>query len=251
MQRSYGCLALTGALSLPIPASACDLALVLALDVSGSVNSDEYDLQLDGLAAALDDGSVSEALVVHQAAVMVMQWTGASRQLVSIPWRRIRTFDDVDSLADEVTRIERGWRDYSTAIGEAMQLALDSFEDVPDCARRIVDISGDGESNEGVTPVEIWPALRDAEVTVNGLAIESDVDGLLDYYRSAVITGQGAFAISASDYQDYPRAIRLKLLREITRQTAALDPPDARPRNSRPRRHHDRDISAERHQPRR
>lgn len=204
------------------PTFACDLALILAFDVSGSVNADEYRIQLDGLAEALSDGSVSEALVLHRTAVMVMQWSGASRQQVSIPWRRIETFEDVDRLSADVSQIERLWRDYSTSIGEALQLALNSFNDVSDCERRIVDVSGDGVSNEGVSPRLLWPEFQAADITINGLAIESDVVDLTGYFRSDVITGPGAFAMSASNYNDYPRAIRMKLLREIVRQTATL-----------------------------
>lgn len=202
------------------PVFACDIALILAIDVSGSVNAQEYRIQLDGLAEALNDGSVSEALVVNKAAVLVMQWSGTSRQEVSIDWRHIARFEDVDHLAADVMQVERAWRDYSTAIGEALQLALDRFTEVPACTRRIVDVSGDGVSNEGMLPSDIWPALAAAGVTVNGLAIESDVPDLAAYFRSSVIRGAGSFAMSAANYADYPRAIRLKLLREITQQTA-------------------------------
>ncbi len=216
-------LAISSLLGFATPALTCDLALALAFDVSGSVNADEYRLQVDGLAAALRDGSVSEALVRGRVAVMVMQWTGSSRQHISLPWRRIESFADVDQLALDVAGIERGWRDYSTAIGEAMQLALFSFDDVPDCARHVLDISADGVSNEGILPQDVRPAMAAAGIIVNGLAIESDVDGLVDYFRQRVITGAGAFVISASDYTDYPRAIRQKMLREVTDQFADLE----------------------------
>jgi Ca-activated chloride channel family protein len=223
-------LATTGMAGLATPGAACDLALALAFDVSGSVNAEEYRLQVDGLAAALQDGSVSEALVRGRVAVMVMQWTGTSRQHISLPWRRIETFADVDQLALDVASIERGWRDFSTAIGEAMQLALINFDEVLYCKRRVIDISADGVSNEGVLPQDMRPALEAAAITVNGLAIESDVDGLVSYFRQSVITGPGAFVISASDYTDYPRAIRQKLLREITDQFAGLQMEDGEQR---------------------
>ncbi len=211
-----------GSVGFTTPAMACDLALALAFDVSGSVNAEEYRLQVDGLAAALRDPAVSEALVRGLVAVMVMQWTGSSRQHISLPWRRIESFADVDQLASDVARIERGWRDFSTAIGEAMQLAMSSFVDVPDCAQHVIDISADGVSNEGVLPQDMRPALKAAAIVVNGLAIESDVDGLVGYFRQSVITGPGAFVIRASDYTDYPRAILQKLLREVTDQLADI-----------------------------
>lgn len=223
MARTTPALLLSSCLAFSFPAKACDIALILAVDVSGSVNPDEYRIQMDGLATALQDGSIAEALVLLRASVMVMQWTGTSRQHISVPWRQITDFEDVDELAAQVAGIDRSWRNFSTAIGEAMQLALDSFAQVPDCARRTVDISGDGVSNEGVSPMALWPALRAAGVTVNGLAIESDFSGLSDYYRRDVITGPGAFVVTADDFEDYPRAIRLKLLRELLKQTATLE----------------------------
>lgn len=222
MPNPFAHLAVSSFLLVANPLQACDIALVLAVDVSGSVSADEYRVQMDGLAAALQDGSVAEALVLAEAAVMVVQWTGTSRQNISVPWTRIARFEDVDQLAATIVETERVWRNFSTAIGEALQLALDSFADVPDCRRRTVDVSGDGVSNEGVSPSALWPALRAAGVTVNGLAIESDFGGLARYYRRNVLTGPGAFVVRADDYQDYPRAIRLKLLRELTKQTASL-----------------------------
>jgi Ca-activated chloride channel family protein len=142
--------------------------------------------------------------------------------VVSVPWHRIETFEDVDKLALEVAGIKRQWRNFSTAIGEALQVSLNAFEDVPECTRRIIDVSGDGVSNEGFAPSELWPAFEAAGVTVNGLAIESDLDILAQYYRTEMIFGPGSFVVRAESYLDYPRAIRQKLLREITKQTASL-----------------------------
>ena len=88
------------------PAHACELALALAVDVSGSVDPREYRIQMQGLAEALRDGVVSEALVRGEAQVMLMQWSGNSRQRISIPWLQVRNFDDVEALA---LRIERHW----------------------------------------------------------------------------------------------------------------------------------------------
>jgi Ca-activated chloride channel family protein len=208
--------------ALAAPIKACKLALVLAVDVSGSVSPDEYNIQMRGLAEALRDGAVSEALVVAKAAVSLIQWTGKSRQKVTIPWVRITNFEDTDGLADLIATQPRSWQYFSTAIGEALVLAEASFFDVPDCARKVVDVSGDGVSNEGILPRDVWPLLEASGITVNGLAIEASEDGLADYFRAEVITGAGAFAVAADDFQDYPRRIRQKLLREITKQVASL-----------------------------
>lgn len=202
------------------PAAACDIALVLAVDVSGSVDAREFRIQMDGLAAALRDGAISEALVRKKAAVQVIQWTGRGRQQVSVPWTRIRDFDDTDQLADDIARDERVWRNFSTAIGEALLYARDSFDEVPECKRKVIDVSGDGRSNEGVEPRAVHAQMAQAGIIVNGLAIEETDQGLTAYYESDLITGPGAFAVRAAGFEDYPDRIKRKLLREVTKQVA-------------------------------
>lgn len=211
---------LAAALCLARPASACDLALALAVDVSGSVDSSEYRIQMDGLAAGLRDPVVSEALVRSQARLMLVQWTGASRQRITIPWTRIDGFAAVDAFAEQVATDPRVWRNFSTAIGEALEMTVNSFLDVPDCKRRLIDISGDGVSNEGVEPTEIHDLLRRQGITVNAIAIEESEPDLTAYFYENVIVGEGAFVVSAAGFEDYPERIRKKLLREVTRQTA-------------------------------
>lgn len=203
-------------------ATGCDLALALAVDVSGSVDSREYRLQMDGLAAALRDGVISEALVRGQAQVMLVQWTGASRQQITIPWSRIDSFDALDRFADLVAEDARVWRNYSTAIGEALDFVLPAFAEVSHCKRHLIDVSGDGVSNEGVPPEAVHDRLKRAGVTVNAIAIEASEPDLTAYFYEKVIVGEGAFVVTAGSFADYPERIRKKLLREVTRQTAQL-----------------------------
>lgn len=204
-------------------AQACELALVLAVDVSGSVDPDEYHLQMDGLGAALGDSAVTEALVVAQAKVMLLQWTGTSRQHVSVPWTHVTDFEAADELAARVRSVPREWRSFSTAIGEAVSSALSQFDTVPECKRWVIDVSGDGVSNEGVPPQEMKAAALRKGVTINGLAIDASETELIEYYRTNLIVGPGSFAMRASSFEDYPKRIRQKLLREITKQVASLD----------------------------
>lgn len=206
----------------PLRTAACDLALVLAVDVSGSVDAGEYRVQMDGLAAGLRDGVVSEALVKARAQVMLMQWSGETRQDVTLPWAQLRSFSDVEALARRIEQAPRPWRNYSTAVGEALFLALDQFSEVPQCKRRVIDISGDGFSNEGVEPREAHGALAGAGVTVNAIAIEQSEPDLTAYFFENVIRGEGAFVVTAASFDDYPSRIRRKLVREVARQTAAL-----------------------------
>ena len=207
----------------PASVLACDLALVLAVDVSGSVDTEEYRIQMDGLAEGLRDGVVAEALVRGEAQVMLIQWSGSTRQEVSIPWVKIDDFAAIEELADRIQQVERPWRNYSTAIGQALLRGVEQFEAVPDCKRRVIDLSGDGTSNEGVLPVELRDELSQARVTVNALAIEQSDADLTSYFYENVIHGDGAFVATAVNFADYPSRIRMKLLREVARQTARLD----------------------------
>ncbi|TMM51604.1 DUF1194 domain-containing protein [Sulfitobacter sabulilitoris] len=205
------------------PARACDLALVLAVDVSGSVDSREYDVQMSGLAAALRDGIVIDALIEQAAHITLIQWTGATRQRQTIPWTAIASAADVAALADAIDGNRRVWRNYSTAIGEALITARAAFDGVPQCKRRVIDVSGDGISNEGVAPQDQRGALRAAGITVNALAIETDDTDLTGYFYENMITGEGAFVITANGFDDYPAQIRRKLQRETLRQLSDLD----------------------------
>lgn len=213
---------LAACLFLAPPVWACDLALALAVDVSGSVDSKEYRIQMDGLATGLRDPVVSEALVRARAQLMLVQWTGASRQRITIPWTRIDSFQVLDEFAEQVASDPRVWRNFSTAIGEALETTLASFESVSDCTRHLIDISGDGISNEGVEPAQVHGRLRNRGVTVNAIAIEESEPELTAYFFENVIVGEGAFVVSAAGFDDYPERIRKKLLREVTQQTAAV-----------------------------
>ncbi|KII14448.1 MULTISPECIES: DUF1194 domain-containing protein [Phaeobacter] len=206
----------------PIQARACDLALVLAVDVSGSVDVEEYRTQMEGLAAALQDGVVAEALVRAQARIALIQWSGSGRQEVTISWRHASDFRSLDQLAADIAAAPRPWRNYATGIGEALQLAIEQFQTVPGCRRRVIDVSGDGLSNEGVEPAAVRGALGAAGVTVNALAIEESEPDLTAYFFEQVIFGADAFVQTAAGFEDYPQAIRKKLLREVAQQNAGL-----------------------------
>lgn len=214
--------ALALVLMIPAKAPACDLALMLAVDVSGSVDAEEYRIQMDGLAAALRDGIVAGALVDQQAEVGLIQWTGSSRQRQTVPWTTMNTYSDVLALADTIEGDARVWRNYSTAIGEALAVARAAFVTVSHCTRHVIDVSGDGISNEGVEPGTQRASLRAADITVNAIAIETDKTDLTAYFFENLITGPGAFVMTANGFEDYPEQIARKLQRETTRQVTHL-----------------------------
>ena len=128
------------------------------------------------------DRVVAEALVRGKAQVLLMQWSGATRQAVSIPWVEIDDFSAVERLADRIERVDRPWRNYSTAIGEALQQAVKQFDAVPGCKRRVIDLSGDGTSNEGLLPGEMGDALVQARVMGHALASEQSQPELTGYF---------------------------------------------------------------------
>lgn len=205
----------------PFPARACSVALVLAMDVSGSVDPKEYALQMNGLSDALGDPLVSEALVNAKALVALVQWSGRSRQQVSIPWTSITTRRDVTALRSRVLGVERAYRNYATAIGEVLERSVELFQEAPHaCDRRVIDLSGDGESNEGKRPVHLRARLDQENITVNGLAIRGSEPNIVTYFRERVIHGPNAFLEVADGYADYPRAIRRKLISELAQRVA-------------------------------
>lgn len=198
------------------PAVACDTALLLTIDVSNSIDVGEYRLQTDGMADAVLDAEVSEALITGQTAVAVIQWSGVDRQVVSIPWRHLRTLADVQDFALDARLLPRAFVRSDTAIGDAIYFALDQFATAPECARQVIDISGDGTPNAGRDAHLGVRAAERAGVTINGIAIESMGIAITTFFKRSVITRDG-FVITARRHLDYPRAIRDKILREVSR----------------------------------
>jgi hypothetical protein len=195
-----------------------DLELVLAIDSSGSVDFGESELQMGGIANALRDPEVIEAIeggAPNGVAVAVIEWSGPGQQLVGIDWTRITDARTAAALAARIESIGRGLIG-ETAIGEALRFASDLLAYGPfQGARRIIDVSGDGPSNAGAEPERMRDAAALAGITINGLAILRENPGLDRYYAEHVIGGPDAFVMIANDYDDFARAIRQKLLREI------------------------------------
>jgi Ca-activated chloride channel family protein len=199
-----------------LPAMACETALVLSNDVSGSIDAGDYRLQTEGLAFALSDPAVAEALVRGQVALAVVQWSGPGQQAVTLDWQRMLTPEAVAAFAARAAAMPRAFKGSDTAVGQGLTFALDQFAAVPDCRRRVVDISGDGQENAGFTDAEARAAAEDAGATVNAIAIEEPGPGfpVTTYYRAWVVT-RGGFVVTARGLEDYAETLRLKLLREL------------------------------------
>ena len=204
------------ALCLAPPAFACDTALLLAIDISGSIDAGEYALQVQGLADALDDPAVAEILERGQVALSVVQWSGVGRQALVLPWRRMLSGDDVSRFAAAARSLPRAFTASDTAVGEAISFALAQFPAVADCKRQVIDISGDGPENAGYTVAQARSAAQAQGVEINAIAIEDmgPSSPITAFYSRLVVTKDG-FVMTARGLQDYPRAIRAKILREL------------------------------------
>ncbi len=197
------------------PARACQLALVLGIDVSHSIDTAEYRTQVQGLALALRDPVIASTLVEQQVALTVVQWSGAEQQDISIPWQRMLTSRHLARFEAQINALSRPWNNSNTGVGAALQKMLDQFDQVRDCKRRVVDFSGDGVSNAGPLPVDARSRAMAMGVVINGLAIDRVGLSVTNYYRRHVTTGRDSFVVTARGYHDYPRAIRTKLFREL------------------------------------
>lgn len=206
-----------GLAALPAPAAACSLSLVLAMDASSSVDHLEHDLQLNGLANALSDPEVVQAIeAVGGIWIMSFEWSGQRQHFLQFGWRYLENASDAEQAADELRSSHRGFIGFPTAIGYALGYAAVQMGRAPaDCARKVIDVAGDGINNDGFPPSSAYKAFDFQGVTVNGLVIADQDTTTIDYYREHVISGPGAFIEVAADYQDYARAMKRKLIREI------------------------------------
>lgn len=210
-----------------------DLELILAVDVSRSMNTRRLKLQRQGYVAAFRDRRVSQAIESGpqgRIAVTYVEWSGTDHQHVVLPWRIISNHDEALALAKDLEG-QTTTRTRRTSISAMLRKASKMFRNSGyEGLRRVVDVSGDGPNNSGAL---VEPArdllLRDG-VVINGLPIMSDpadLPGYYDladldlYYRDCVIGGPGSFYIPVTGMQNFAKAIRMKLILEI----AAITPP--------------------------
>lgn len=195
------------------------IELLLALDSSASMNVAEFELQLRGLAAAFRDPAVHAAIKDLEplgVAIGVTQWGGPGESRIIVPFTHIRSAREAKAFGFRVSLGSRTFYAASTAITEAIHDGIELL-DANEFAgqRRVIDISSDGRDNGGGNLDEARELALAVGITINGLAIESDEQGLTQYYQENVITGADAFVVSAKDFADYARAIREKLIREL------------------------------------
>jgi Ca-activated chloride channel homolog len=199
--------------------NAVDLALVLAVDASASVTYDEFGLIAGGMAAALRDPAIIAGLIGGPAKASLcslLLWSGAGAQEVIANWTQITSPADAHAFADTVDNMPRVVRAGQTAIGEALLAALTLLSHLPDLpTRQVVNVIGDGRSNDGIAPGPIRDRMAAAGITINGLCILHEEPDLLTSYTDEVIGGPGAFAEVCPDYPAFAAAMHRKLAREL------------------------------------
>lgn len=196
-----------------------NLELVLLIDVSASVDDGEYALQTKGLGAAFTDPNVLNAIQSISRggmAVSVIQWANFENQKRAIDWTLIRDKQSALALAAQLLEMPRLIHGGHTAIGDALAFARNELASNAYAGqRRVIDLSGDGRSNDGRSLSAAREAVLSDGIVLNALAILNEIPLLGNYFRDHLIGGAGSFMISASDYVDFARAIRLKLEQEI------------------------------------
>lgn len=201
-----------------LAAGPCPLALVLALDVSSSVDEREFALQMKGLASAFRRESVQSAILATGGIlVTAFEWSGRYQHVTHADWSFLATQGEIEAFADLLARSRRKHTSYPTALGYALGHAAIRLSSAPRrCLRQVVDVSGDGVNNEGFPPASAYRAFDYARITVNGLVVRGADPDPVPYYTREVIRGSGAFVEVAETYADYERAMARKLLREIS-----------------------------------
>lgn len=198
-----------------------DLNLVIAIDCSYSVNGVEFKLQVNGIANALVQPEIMEAIKrgdVGRIGISVIQWSGPAIQEIVIPWSVIETPEDAQQIADQLIASPRLTAEGVTAIGSAITFSIAYHDQAPYWAeRRVIDMQADGTStwSRGVPISKARDDAVNQGIVVNGLPILNEVPYLHHYFRNHVIGGPGSFIEIAKNYKAFKDAIQRKLIREI------------------------------------
>jgi hypothetical protein len=205
---------------------AVDLELVLAVDISLSMDEDELKLQRDGYVAAFRNPEIIEAIksgATGRIAAAYMEWAGESFQRIIVPWTLIESIDTALPFADRLAAAPVA-PTYRTSISEALKYATGLFDDNGYQGRRVIDISGDGPNNQGIGVESARNEVVSKGITINGLPLllkpgtssfEPAKLRLDEYYEDCVVGGAGAFTIIVRSRSEFVPAIRRKLLLEI------------------------------------
>lgn len=199
-----------------------DTALVVSVDVSNSVDETRYKLQMEGIAKALEDDSVIDAILTGgRGGILISLVTWADRPKIALPWVKIGSKEDALKVAQQIRKLQRETGEFTCVSGMMRMIADKVVTQIPAAANRIViDVSGDGKDNcNREEPVEtVRDELVASGVIINGLPIlEGDEGATLEgWYRDYIVGGSGAFVLPAQGFGDFGRAIRQKFVIEIS-----------------------------------
>jgi hypothetical protein len=200
--------------------TAVDLQLVLAVDASGSVNEERFELQKRGYVAAFRSPQLARAIGSGPAraiAVTMVQWTGPALQVQVVPWMIVSDAASMERLAAAIAAAPRQLYGGGTSISGAIDHGLALLASGPfSGGRRVIDISGDGRNNRGRPAAEARDDAVRAGASINGLPILAIEPDLETFYRDNVIGGPGAFVIAAASFATFADAILKKLIIEIS-----------------------------------
>lgn len=216
----------------PVAAEPVDVQLVLAVDVSLSMSPGELEIQRQGYSAALTHESVLQAIAdgAHgKIAVTYVEWAGTSMQRVVVPWTVIANRSDAERVVEHLgAALPNSAR--RTSISAALEFGSDLFAESGFEGKSVIDISGDGPNNQGAPVATIRDQLVRQGITINGLPLMTrggitsmfDIGDLDRYYTDCVIGGPGAFMIPVNDWEQFPEAVRRKLVMELAGVSSPL-----------------------------
>ncbi|SEN46794.1 DUF1194 domain-containing protein [Palleronia pelagia] len=203
----------------------CRLALVLGLDISSSVDAEEDALQRQGLARALIAPQVVQAATAlpgQPVAIAVFEWSGRWQQDLLLDWTMVESAADMERISATIAASKRSYADFPTAMGYALGYASDLLRRAPPCLFRTLDLSGDGINNDGFGPALAYQNFPYEEVTVNGLVVTGHDQAVVTFFEREVRHGPGAFIEVARGFEDFERAMRRKLVRELGARVIGL-----------------------------
>ncbi len=212
-------------------APSVDVELIIAVDVSYSMDTDELAVQREGYAQAIVSKEFLQALKTGpngKVAITYFEWAASNDQKIIIPWRVIDGPESADAVSEEImkTPVRRASR---TSISGAIYFAMPLFDESPyKGLRRVIDISGDGPNNNGAPVTPARDEALSKGIVINGLPImvkepsysTMDIDNLDWYYEDCVIGGPGSFVVSIKDREKFKEAIRTKLTQEVASRTS-------------------------------
>jgi hypothetical protein len=228
---------LAGLATLPAPAQPegpikVDIKLVIATDVSLSINDEEEQLEREGIAEVFLDPDVVKAIksgALGRIAVAMLDWSSPNYDRVVLDWTFVEDEASATALAEKVRTIPRtpGTRTSISGALERATLMLNESDGKIVATRKVIDVSGDGPNNDGISLQHIHDTTANNGITVNGLPImdenaEGYVPDLDQYYAACVVAGKGSFLVVVKKFKDFGAAMRRKLVLEISQNESQI-----------------------------